>query len=165
MKRNYVYIGIVAIVVIGGVIFLMNQGDKINNIADEPTASSTPVQSMTPTQTPKLIKSTPKPSSELIAREGDNYQYWVDRLDPLNRRLIVDENCMSIAPSQVSYLNNTQIMLDNLTSSQAHILKIGTKEYSLNANSWQLVTLNSSELPAQLIIFCGSMELGQIDLK
>lgn len=167
MKNIYIY-SIIAVAVVGGVIFGMSRNNKTNNVADtsnlfspNPSLSQSPV----PSQTPKLIKSSPKPTSGLIAKAGDNYQYYVNLMDPLNRRLTLDSNCTSIVPSQMAYPNNTQVMLDNTLSTSPRVLKIGTKEYSLGANSWSLVTLNSPTLPAQLTMFCGSMELGQIDLQ
>ncbi|KKS13425.1 MAG: hypothetical protein A2735_00425 [Candidatus Yanofskybacteria bacterium RIFCSPHIGHO2_01_FULL_41_21] len=171
IKNTYIYLIVVAAVV-GGVIFLMNRDNKTDNIGDTSdlvSSSSEPVQSLvptpTPTPTPKLTKSTPKPSPKIIITEVNQYQFLVDWLDPLNRRLTLDRDCTSIVPSQVAYPNNTQIMLDNTFSPKAQVIKIGTKEYSVTANGWLLVTLVSSELPAKLTMFCGSMELGQLDLQ
>ena len=166
MKKNYIYITVAIVAVIGATIFWVNRNNKVDNIADTSTSiSPSPSQSLAPTPTPKTIKSSPKPTPGIIAKEGDNYQYWVNLLDSLNRRLTLNGNCTSIAPSQVTYPNNTQIMLDNTLSSEPRILKIGAKNYSLTAKGWLLVTLISPELPAKLTMFCGPMELGQLDLQ
>ena len=79
--------------------------------------------------------------------------------------MVLDENCTSIVPSQIVYPNNTQIMLDNTFSISPRILTIGDHQYSLDARDWILVTLNSKNLPARLKMFCGPMELGEIELK
>ncbi|MDP4001710.1 MAG: hypothetical protein Q8P69_01545 [bacterium] len=171
IKNTYIYLIVVAAVV-GGVIFLMNRDNKTDNTEDiSALISSSPIQSLVPTPTPtstptqKSIKSTPKPSPKVIAEEVNQYQSLVDWLDPLNRRLILDRDCTSIVPSQVAYPNNTQIMIDNTLSPKSHVLKIGDKEYSINTNSWLMITLSSTELPSRLTMFCGSMELGQLDLQ
>lgn len=167
MKNIYIY-SIIAVAVVGGVIFGMSRNNKTDNIAStsylfspSPSLSQSPV----PSQTPKLTQNSPKPTLALVIKQIGSYQYWVDLLEPLNRQLTLDENCTSIVPSQVSYPNNTQIMLDNTFSVLPRILKIGGQEYSLKANSWVLVTLSSTKLPAKLTMFCGSMELGQIGLQ
>jgi len=174
MNKNIYIYSIIAVVVVGAVIFGMSRNNKTNNVADtsvsvSPSPSQSPTSPSTgsgqATLTPKLTKSTPKPSPKLIAKEVNQYQSLVDLLEPLNRRLTLDRDCISIVPSQVVYPNNTQIMIDNTFSPKAHIIKIGSQEYSLTANGWLLVTLNSTTLPAQLTMFCGPMELGQLDLE
>ena len=169
IKNIYIY-SIVSVAIVGGVLFWMSSDDKTDNVVDISTLetlSPSPIQSLIskPTPTPKLIKSTPKPSPKIIVTEVNQYQSLVDWLEPLNRRLVLDKDCTSIVPSQVAYPNNTQIMLDNTFSPKSHIIKIGSKEYSLEANSWLLVTLSETKLPASLTMFCGPMELGQLDLE
>jgi hypothetical protein len=168
MNKNIYIYTIIAVIIVAGLVFWMGRNNKADDVTDLSileTLSPSPSQSSTPSQTPKLIKSTPKPSPKLVAKEINSYQSWVDWLEPLNRHLVLDENCTSIVPSQVAYPNNTQIMFDNTLSPTARILKVGSKEYSLNANDWLVVALSSPTLPAQLTMFCGPMELGQIDLQ
>lgn len=157
-----IYIVLTVVVIIVGVsIIRRNLNSKINNVTI-PTALTSP--SPSPSPSPKVSLKSPKPSPGIIFREVKNYQYWAGLLEPLNRRLTLSEDCTFIVPSQVAYPNNTQIMLDNTYSNLPRVLKIGTKEYSLAANDWLLTTLSSKELPAKLTIFCGNMELGQLDL-
>ena len=161
IKNTYIY-SIITVVVVGGFTFWMSRGDKNIETVDTTTSvSPTP----TPIQSPNLPKNSVKPTPGLIFTEEKGYQYWVDLLSPLGRHLILDENCTSIVPSQVAYPNNTQIMLDNTLSAEPRVLKIGDKEYSLKAQEWSFVTLSSTTLPAKLTMFCGSMELGQLDLQ
>jgi hypothetical protein len=166
IKNIYIY-SIIVVAIVGGVIFWASQNGKFNNVADVSTISPSPSsgQSSVPSQTPKLSKNTPKPTPGIVITEVKNYRYWAELLDPISRRLVLDENCTSIVPSQVSYPNNTQIMLDNTYSALPRVLKIGGQEYSLDAGGWLLVTLSSTKLPAQLTMFCGSMELGRLDLE
>lgn len=144
---------------------MMRQKDKAGNDTGNISTSISPSPTQSTTPTPKLLKNSPKPTPGIIIRELTGYKYWADLLEPLNQRLVLDENCTTIVPSQVSYPNNTQIMLDNTFSSNPHVLKIGSREYSLKANEWLLVTLSSTQLPAHLTMFCGAMELGQLDLE
>ncbi|MEK9157918.1 MAG: hypothetical protein AAB638_01905 [Patescibacteria group bacterium] len=164
IKNTYIY-SVVAVVVIGGFIFLMNQDSKTGDVVDNFEFVVSPTPTFIPTLTPTPLKSSPKPTPKLIVKEINQYQYWVGVLEPINRRLTLDENCTSIVPSQVSYPNNTKIMLDNTFSASPRVLKIGNQEYSLPANDWELITLSDSKLPAQLNMFCGSMELGQLELR
>ena len=165
MKKNYIYI-IVAVVVIGGALFWMIRNNKTDNIADiSVSVSPSPSSIQSPVSTPKLTKNTPTPTPGLVFTEQKGYQYWVDLLEPLGRRLLLDKNYTSIVPSQVAYPNNTQIMLDNTLSAESRVLKIGDKDYSLKAREWSFVTLSSPTLPTKLTMFCGPMELGQLDLQ
>jgi len=158
-KNIYTY-SAVAIVIVGLAIFWMSRGDKNIDTVDA-TRSASP----SPSPIINLPKNNPKPTPDLVVKEIGSYQYWAELLEPLNRRLTLNEKCTEVVPSQVAYPNNIQIMLDNTLSAEPRILKIGSKEYSIGARGWSLVTLSSTTLPAQLKMFCGSMELGQLDLE
>lgn len=165
MKQTPLVI-IVGALLFGGIVFWTIQSDKSLDPVptSTPSISSAPTVTPTPTATPKKVLQKPTPTPALIATEMQNHQQLVDILDPLNRRLALDATCTSLVPSQVAYPNDLEVMLDNYESSQARILKIGGREYSIEARSWIIVTLHSEILPAKLPIFCGAMELGQIDL-
>jgi len=159
-KRLYIGSGIVAIIVIAGV--LWGKGNSNQEVAVvSPTVLSTPTATPSPTPT---IKRSPKPTPGIIVKEVPNYASMVALLDPYNRYFAVDKDCTSIVPSQVEYPNDVQIMLDNKDSDKARILKIGGRQYSLEAHGWIITTLHSDTLPARLPIYCGDMELGAIDL-
>lgn len=161
-KNIYIY-GAVVVVIVGGLIFWMGRGD---NTTDTSTASPSPEQSLNPSKTPELSNNkTFKPTPTLIKEIVGDYSYWVDLLEPLNRRITLDENCTSSVPSQVAYPNNVKIMIDNTLSAEPRVLRIGDKDYPVEARGWILTVLSRSELPAQLKMFCGSMELGQLDLE
>lgn len=162
MNKNYLYLAIVAVII--GVVFfsLANRSDQPENIAVSPSSTSTATSMPSPTS--KLTNSSPKPTPVLVVQEVKNYKYLVDLLDSQNRRLALDENCLSVVPSQVEYPNDTEIMLDNTASARPRIIKIAGREYSLDANGWILTTLHSDKLPAQLSVNCGDMELGRLDL-
>ena len=164
-KNIYTY-SVVVVAIVGSAIFWVSRDDKDIYVIDTATSTSpTSAPTPTPSKTPNLPKNSVKPIPTLIIKEINSYKYWSEILKPINRRLVLDENCTSIAPSQVAYPNNTQIMLDNTLSAEPRILKIASKGYSLDAYGWLLVTLSSTKLPAQLTMFCGSMELGQLDLE
>ncbi len=86
-------------------------------------------------------------------------------MDPQNRVLGIYNECDYIVPSNVTYKNNTEVMLDNTRSKQTVVLKIGNKDYTLAGGAWNTVTLSSPTVPATMQIFCKSIELGSIDLN
>lgn len=169
-NNNYIYYIFAGIFVILAVASIFNEDvkmtdDDISMDTEIITQLNSTPDLPLPTPTPKIIQ-TIKPSPVLLVEEVDPYSNWVKELDPESRRLsIANDDCSQLVPSNVIYPNNTKIMLDNSFSDKAHILKIGDNEYSLDARGWLIVTLSSSQLPAKLPIYCGSMELGQIDLQ
>ncbi len=164
MKTRYIYLA-VAVVIIGVASFLFaNKADRPEDIAASLSPTPALTATSTPGQTPRLSNNNPKPTPGIVITEVMSYEDWVRWLDPQNRRLALDENCSSIVPSQLEYLNDTEIMLDNTASAKPRILKIGGREYSLDARGWILTTLHSDTLPAQLSVYCGSIELGRLDL-
>lgn len=157
---------IVGAILFGVIVFWTIQSDNPFDaqMTPTPSVSSSPSDTPTPTATPKRVILSPKPTPGLIAKDVQNHQQLVELLDPFNRRLALDADCTALVPSQVAYPNDLEIMIDNYNSAIARVLRIGDKQYSLDAHSWILVTLHSDALPAKLPIFCGAMELGQIDL-
>ena len=162
MNKRALYTGGFLVVVIAIAVMAVRRGES-PQIATSPTPSATLEVSVTTTPTPS-VKRTPRPSSGVIAKEVRTYEQWITLLDPYNRYLELDKTCTSITPSQVEYANNTEVMIDNRTSDKARILKIGTRQYSLEPHGWIIATLQSSSLPARLPMYCGDMELGAIDL-
>jgi len=160
---------VAGLVICGTVIIWAERTDKPDGnleipnplgLASTPTLSPTLTVSPTPTPT----KSSPKSSPGIVVSGAGSYTDWVKWLEPRNQRLVLGKDCEEIVPSQVDYPNNTEIMLDNTFSITPRILKIGDREYSLRARDWMITTLHSDTLPARLPIFCGNMELGQLDL-
>jgi len=173
MKLNKnIYILIAVVLVIIAVYFGVRENDKNNNITENDTTinlSPTMDQLEFPTPTPKITSksliNTAKPTPDLIISEAEDYLSLAKSFDKENRLLILDKDCLSIFPSQVVYANNTKVMLDNTLSAKPRILKIGGREYSLEAGKWIFATLSSEKLPINLTMYCGAMELGQIELK
>ena len=164
MNKTYIWAIILAgaIVIVG---FFMNNDKSNENRLEEYLTSPTPETSLVPVPTPT---STPvkqsKPTPGIILEEVPNYDKLVEVLQEFGRHLAIAPDCSYIAPSNIDYYNNTKVMLDNTASDVQHILKIGGREYLLEAGQWILVTLSSPNLPAKLPIYCGQIELGQIDL-
>jgi len=159
-KKNWVVVLILVAVVVFVSLNKKSVTDDIFDTPPSPTMSLMP--SPTPTPTPLL---TAKPTPGIIVEELPDYYNLAVALDKENRYFALGADCNSIRPSNIAHKNNTQIMLDNAASDKARILKIGDREYSLEAHGWILATLSSPNLPVQLKIFCGSMELGQIELN
>ena len=174
MKNNYnIYIVVSAVVVLVAAVslFLRWGSDKNNSDVNipvyvSPTPTSVLELSPTPTFTPKPTTKTANPSPSINVQEVRTYRQWAEELDLTSRRLaITDDTCTELVPSNATYPNNTQLMLDNSYSNKSHILKIGGREYILEARGWLVTTFSSSQLPAQLPIYCGGIELGRIDLE
>ena len=167
MNKKYVYLIVAGIAIVVLSVFLAKDKIRTGNINDmypspsfEPSPSS--ITESTLSATP--IK-TSKPTPTLIYQEIRDYEGTAYRLDnDGNRRLVLNEDCSAIVPSQVAYKNGVEIMLDNSYSTQSRILKIGDYQFSLDAGAWFLTTLSSPKIPINLTMFCGSMELGQIEL-
>jgi hypothetical protein len=168
MKKNQ-YIIILLVVAIAGIsIYISLRNKKTNNesllpslsFSVTPEATSTP--SLNPSSTPKIKKSTPTPA--ILPGERGNFMDLAKALDPLHRYFLLDKDCTSINPSVVDFPNNVQILLDNGRSSEPRAVKIGQETYNLAAGDWILINLKSATLPVSLPIYCGSMELGRIDL-
>jgi len=162
-KKNIIFAALVGVIIIALVAILTNKKDE--DIADfslSPTPNAT--LNTSPTDTPTAqVTASPKPG--IIMEEVKGYNYWFQQLDSQNRVLGIYDECTYIIPSNVAHKNNVMVMLDNTRSTQALILKIGEKEYSLAAQEWILVTLSSPTLPINLPIFCKGIELGQIELQ
>jgi hypothetical protein len=158
-KKDIIFWILIAAVAVT-LIFILKPDNKQNALN-----SPSPTPTATPTVTPGNSKvPTPTPGY-LIVKESRTYQGWFDELDPENRVLRVYSECDYIVPSNLTYKNNTKIMLDNTGSSENHVLKIGGKEYNLEAGLWYLVTLSSPTVPARLPIFCKGIELGEVELN
>jgi hypothetical protein len=127
----------------------------------EPSASESVLPSPTPAKSGVIQTNKP----ELIAKELNDYDYWFNKMDSQNMVLGIYGECTYIVPSNLTYKNNTNVMLDNTRSTKDHVLKIGSTEYALKAGEWKITTLSSKQLPVRLAIFCEGIELGEIELK
>jgi len=165
-KKNIILLALVGVIVIALIIAL--NGKEDNEDIDDFSLSPTPTVSTdtSPTGTP-VVKVTADPKPGIIIKDMPNYDYWFQQLDSKNRVLGIYDECGYIVPSNVAYKNNTEVMLDNTRSNQDLVLKIGDKDYSLEAREWKLVTLSTTSptLPINLPIFCKNIELGQIELQ
>ncbi len=164
-KKTYLYLAVVAV---GVVLILVSQVKQVNKRSSNDTVfgvSPSPSTSVrvSPHPSPRLSPGpTPGIKAEMVI---NRYKDLVAQLGPENRRLAIDSSCSTIVPSNLIYKNNTQVMLDNTASVESRTLKIGDRSYELAARGWYITTLYSAKLPAKLTIFCGKMELGQIDLE
>ena len=166
-KKNWILVLVLVVAVISAVIVAavvaVNKKPGSDNTAD---VSPSPTFSLSPSPTPtQILRSTAKPTPGIIVEELPDYYNLAVALDKENRYFALGADCNSIRPSNIAYKNNIKVMFDNVAWGKARILKIGDREYSLEAHGWILATLSSPNLPVQLKIFCGSMELGQIELN
>lgn len=165
MSKNYLSSILVTIVIVSVAVFLVNKMNKTEDSTDFPDITFSPEPSLSPTPIPTPTpKPSVKPTPTIIFEETMNYEQLTKTLGEKGRWLVLAPDCSTIVPSNVNYYNNTQIMLDNTASKVRHILKIGGREYLLEAGEWFLTTLSSPTLPAPLPIYCGTLELGRIDL-
>ncbi|KKT82026.1 MAG: hypothetical protein A3B99_02220 [Candidatus Yanofskybacteria bacterium RIFCSPHIGHO2_02_FULL_44_12b] len=156
MKKLNIILMVVCLV-LGGALFFFFQGGGGENLT-----SSSPSPSPSPTAEVQL---SPGPTPGLIVDEVKDADYWARLLDPESRYFVLFPGCEKIYPSNVTFKNDIVIMLDNRLSDQPQTLRIGDRSFDLEPRGWYLTTLHSSKLPARLTMFCGSIELGQIDLE
>ena len=164
MNKNYIYWAIAAVGITVVAMFLANGGDRVDELADiSPTPDFSLNPEPSPTPTPKPNGSA-KPTPGLIVKEVKTYEQLTAEFEQQGRWIAINADCTGLVPSNVTYHNNTEIMLDNTASTERHILKIGSREYLLEAGEWFLTTLSSSTLPVHLPIYCDSngIELGDI---
>jgi hypothetical protein len=166
-QNIHIIFGLILVVLVGTMLFSMKESGVENKSETEDVSnlfSPTPqVSTSYGSVSPRPVSSL-KPKGEVVIQELPSYQALAKEFDRTNRWLVLDKDCSSIVPSQVDYSNNTQIMLDNTASTKARVLKIGGRQYSLEAGSWILATLSSPTLPMDLPIFCENIELGKLTL-
>ncbi len=169
-KKTYIYLAIAAVGVVLIAMSQVNRGgsdlnkENSNVSGASPSTSISPVISLRPSLGAS-IKPTPKPTPGIKIEVINRYKDMAAQFDIGARHLVLDETCSTIVPSNVAYKNNTQIMLDNTASTEPRTLRVGDRSYEIAAKGWYITTLYSDKLPAQLTIFCGNIELGQLDLK
>lgn len=166
VNKNYISIAIAGVIIILVLAFVSTKKpDDLSQISPSPspTPQASPAVSLNPTliPAPKSQSAKPMPMPQTSPK---TYEQLVEQMDEEGTHFKIDPKCNSIAPSNVAYWNNTRIMLDNTASKERHILKIGDREYLLEAGEWFLTTLSSTILPVTLPIYCGTLELGSIDL-
>ena len=71
-----------------------------------------------------------------------------------DRRIQFDPACTMI-PNQISFKNNTTVMLDNRSPS-ARSVYLDRVEYPLSGFGFKLVTLKKSPLPYTIVVDCGT---------
>jgi len=155
-------------IVVLSAMILFFADDRGQDLAVSPTPelsdpTPTPSSSAVPVQTPRPTKKI-NPTPGIIVKELLGYPQLTEIMKEEGTWFALAPDCNSIVPSNVAYYNETQVMLDNTASNQRRILKIGGREYLLEAGEWYLTVLSSTSLPITLPIYCGSMELGSIDL-
>jgi hypothetical protein len=164
-SKKYLYLaGVIIVVVVAGIFIVNRKGANApaNNLGDLLIVS--PEVSPSASTQVKKVNPSPTPTSSLEVSQLKTYEQWVRELYKLDRWLALNAECTEIVPSGVTYKNNTLVMLDNTLSDKARVLKVGDREYNLEAHGWYLTTLTSKTLPAFLRIDCGPMELGRIEL-
>lgn len=168
LNKIYLYFFLVLVVIIVAVTVLVNKGYRTGDkgVSLSPNPSPTPTVILNENSFPSpTINLKPKPTPALIFKETKTYEQLAHDFDESgNRRLALAPDCSYIIPSQNTYKNNTELMLDNTNSLKRQILKIGDREYLLEAGEWFLFTISNPVLPVSLSIYCGSIELGAIEL-
>lgn len=166
MNKNYLYIVVGLVAVITVAVLLSNKNNApdvdLDTLISTPSLNTEP--SPTPVETPRPKPGSTKPTPGLIFKPIKTYEQLTKEFELEGRWLALNDSCTEIVPSNVTYHNNAEIMLDNTASSTRHILKIGGREYLLEAGEWFLTTFYSPTLPAIWPIYCGSMELGSISI-
>lgn len=157
IKTNLTWLGFIVIVIII-VVLLVFRGERNFEQTEDVLLSPSPSFSVSPVIRPISTRAA-------IPKPGLDIKVYNDLLVEYDGRYIaLASDCRSSDPSNVDYKNGTQIMLDNIASAEARVIKIGDKSYSVTAQGWTFITLTSPTLPVNLSMFCGTMELGQIGI-
>jgi len=155
MKKNWIWLVILAVVVIGFVRYLNSKqtNQSLNLLFEE---SNTPIPA-TNTPTPKTAIKTPT-----SVPGAANYTQLITEYE--GKRLQFDDQC-KMTPVSPSFKNGTKIMLDNRSKSPRTIT-LNDQKYSLMGYGYQLVILSSKTLPQTINIDCDSqVNTGQILLQ
>ena len=148
----WVVVGLVVVVIV--VVFIFKVGST------NPPPELTPLPTLLLSPSPiSSVEPKPKQSGGLQVETYDNLVLVYD-----GRRLALAADCRSSEPSNVDYRNGTKVMLDNTASREPRVIKIGSNSYNVIARGWTFITFTSKTLPANLPMFCGDMELGQIGI-
>lgn len=152
-KKDYPFWILIGIAVIFVIVLVSNRNEEGQINENEMEESPPP----TPTLQVDVIP------PDFLSPEASNYDALVVEFE--GRRLVLDANCTSASPSNITFKNLTQIMIDNRASNEPRTVRIGDRVYNLVAHGWYLTTLYSTQLPANMSFFCGDLELGQIGLE
>ena len=141
-KKNYnLIIGLIAIIAIVALVRFLGSSpsvtvDKVDN------GNQVAVESTEDTTTGSVDVSAPKPTityAQALVKYKD-------------ARIQLDTACQA-SPNNVTYKNNTSIMIDN-RSSVARTIKVGSV-LPIKAWGFKIIKLSSSNLPATWLIDCG----------
>ena len=136
-KNVLLFIGILAVLVTGFFIVKSfrnvpieetNLSDTSSQLSDETLLDTTPAKSLSYAEALKLYK---------------------------DKRIQLDTDCRA-TPSNVTFKNNTKIMIDN-RSDVSRAVKLGS---TMTIKPWgfKIVTLTSNTLPATLLLDCGALQ-------
>ena len=156
MKKTLMLVVVVLVVVLGYWLmgrdgnFLsdnMSPGEETAMPSNSPAAKTPAKKSAAPTSVPTSLR----PYGDLVKEyEGKRIQF--------------DERCQMV-PSNSTYKNGTNIMLDNRSSNPVSV-KVGTASYSLIGYGYQIINLSSSSLPKEMTVSCGTAgNVGKILLQ
>ena len=148
----------IAIAVVVAVVYMWT-GKGPSFVSDQ-SANPSPSPSSSPTQ--QTAKSSVKKTGDTAPSSTKTYSELVKEYE--GRRIQFDDRCQ-VLPLNPVYKNGTSIMLDNRANT-ARVIKIGSTSYSLSSLGYKVVTLNSSSLPQELSVTCGSSgNVGKILLQ
>ncbi len=151
-KGNKIFWVIIAIVIVGGIVFLNSRQTTVSPVTN--TNTNTPPSEVT--NQPEVKPTTP------VKTITTSYQEMVRKFE--GKRIQINDSCQA-TPSSQTFKNGTQVMFDN-RGSKAIKLTIDGVSYPTSAYTYRLITLTSKTLPHSVIINCnGQNNIAQFNLQ
>ncbi len=147
-KNSFLVIGILVLFGVG--IFFWQASVKKGE--PEPV----PIQNGEPTTVSSIENSKEKTGVKASAPTISVLSYSEALLKYRDFRIQFNETCQAV-PNQMTFKNNTTIMLDNRSGSMRAI-KVGTKSYSIKPYGFAIATVSSKELPLSFYVDCGTSQ-------
>lgn len=150
-KNTWVWV-VLGVVVVGLIVFFIVRANK-NSYSDNPGAGGdTPVTALEPTEDVSqgsVNASTASGSTGNLLSYNEALAFYKDR------RIQFDTNCQAI-PNNITFKNNTNIMIDN-RSAESRTIKIGTT-YTVKGYGFKIIKLSAGTLPTTYLVDCNSQQ-------
>ena len=141
-NKKVLYYGLGALVVLALVLFLSMRNDKDADLEGEQSVNES--EEMESEEGKEESKKTPAKSEPVLSYAEALAKYK-------DARIQLDDRCQA-SPNNVTYKNNTSIMIDN-RSPMTRSVKVGST-YTIKGYGFKIVKLSSSQLPIQWLVDC-----------
>jgi hypothetical protein len=142
-----IVLGILGVAILAFIITSFTGSTKSNTLPEEiiqttQATNSKPVEVKKTSTTKTKTETTPKEKELTYAEALEVYK---------DKRIQLDSKCQAF-PSQVTYKNDTKVMLDNRSAAKRSI-NFGST-FSLDGYGFKIVTLKSTVVPSMILLSC-----------